>query len=156
MIRVVSGHVCAGKSTHVAANAKPGDVIVDMDRLALALSHESTPHHDYPDHVVDVAKAARWAAMDQAIRAHKAGGFDLWIVHAYPEDKDMATYRRIGATFVELQADAATLVERASRERPPRVRRLLADRLAAAPAAVPQNATVAGGVGSSRNLPFCP
>lgn len=134
MIHVITGHICAGKSTHVRNHARRGDVVVDMDRIALAFSHEDTQHHDYPRHIIDVARAARWAAMDEAIRQHKSGGFDVWIIHAYPEDKDWTTYRRIGAAVLEVQCDADELVARASRERPERMRRELARRL-------PQNAT---------------
>ena len=66
MIHVVTGHVCSGKSTYVRNHAKPGDIVIDMDRIALALSVEGTPHHDYPRHVVDVVRAARLEAMDAA------------------------------------------------------------------------------------------
>lgn len=130
MITVVVGHVCSGKSTYVMANARRGDVIVDMDRMALALTTDDTPHHDYGQHVAEIAKAARWAAIDEAIRRHRAGGFDLWVIHAYPDKKDMAIYRRCGARIHEIEADAATLRLRASVERPARVRRLLEERLA--------------------------
>lgn len=142
VIHVVTGHVCSGKSTFVRERAKAGDVIIDMDRIALALTTEGTHHHDYPQHVAEIAKAARWAAIDQAARLHRAGSFDLWIIHAYPEDKDWTTYRRMGATTYVMEADHDTLRRRAEAERPARVRRLLEERLT--------------GVGSTGNLPFCP
>lgn len=138
MITVVIGHVCSGKTTYVLANARRGDVIIDMDRLAHAMTTDDTPDHDYPQHVADIAKAARWSAIDEAIRRHRAGGFDLWVIHAYPDEKDLAVYRRCGATIHEVEADATTLRLRASIERPARVRRLLEERL--------------GGVGVGRNL----
>lgn len=129
VITVVTGHICAGKSTYVAAKAAAGDVIIDMDRLALALTTEGTPHHDYPPHVADIAKAARWAAIDEAIRRHRPGGFDVWLIHAYPDNKDLAIYRRCGATIHHMEADERTLRLRASVERPPRVRQLLEEKL---------------------------
>ncbi len=129
MITVVIGHVCSGKTTYVLANARRGDVIIDMDRLAHAMTTDDTPDHDYPQHVADIAKAARWAAIDEAVRRHRAGGFDLWVIHAYPDEKDLAIYRRCGAAIHEVEADATTLRLRASMGRPARVRRLLEERL---------------------------
>lgn len=130
MIYVITGHVCSGKSTHVRNHAKPGDIVIDMDRIALALSVEGTPHHQYPQHVIDVARAARLEAMDAAVRQHRAGCFDLWIVHAYPEPRDMATYARVGAEVRAMRVDVATLRQRAARERPEAARAYLEERLA--------------------------
>jgi hypothetical protein len=118
MIRVITGHICSGKSWHVSRHARPDDVIIDMDVIALALAADGTTHHAYPRHVGDIARVARWSAMDEAIRRHRDGGFDVWIIHAYPEDKDWTTYRRIGATITAIDCDANTLVERAEAERP--------------------------------------
>ena len=129
MIHVVTGHVCSGKSTFVREQAKPGDVIIDMDRIALALTTEDTNHHDYPQHVAEIAKAARWSAIDHAAKLHRGGGFDLWIIHAYPEDRDMTTYRRLGAAMYAITCDTQTLRRRAAAERPGRVRQLLEERL---------------------------
>jgi hypothetical protein len=153
MIHVVIGHICSGKSWFVRENAGPEDVVVDMDRLALALSAEGTPHHEYPDHVVDVARFARWAAIDEAVRRHARGRFDVWIIHAYPSDVELARYRRLGAAVREMRVDHATLVERAARERPERMRRLLGHRLAAEPCQIGGSPT---GVGSTDSLPICP
>ena len=130
MIHVVTGHVCSGKSTFVREHAQPGDVVIDLDRIALALTTEGTPDHDYPHHVAQVAIAARYAAIDEAIRRSRAeGGFDVWLIHAYPDDRDWATYRRVGAAVYAMEADACTLRQRAADARPERVRRLLEERL---------------------------
>ena len=130
MINVVTGHICSGKSTFVRERARHGDVIIDLDVIAHALSAEATPDHDYPQHIAYVAMAARYAAMDEAIRRSRAdGGFDVWIIQAYPEDRDRATYRRIGAATYHIEADPRTLRERAAAGRPARVRRILEQRL---------------------------
>lgn len=131
MIHVVTGHVCSGKSTFVREHARRGDVVIDLDVIAAALTTEDTPDHDYPQHVAQVAIVARAAAIDEAIRRSRAsGGFDVWLIHAYPEDRDWATYRRLGAATYEMEADAQTLRDRAAQARPERVRRLLEDKLA--------------------------
>lgn len=120
MIRVIAGHICSGKSWHVRENAKPGDVVIDLDRLALAMSVEGTNHHDYPQHIIEVARAARWYAMDKAAALHKFGAFDVWIIHAYPTPNDLAIYRRAGATIKYIETDNKTLLDRAKNQRPPR------------------------------------
>lgn len=130
MIHIVTGHICSGKTTFVRERSRPGDVIIDLDVIAHAMTTEDTPDHDYPQHVAYVAMAARHAAMDEAIRRSRAdGGFDLWIIQAYPEDRDWATYRRIGAATYHIEADQRTLRERAAAGRPARVRRILEQRL---------------------------
>lgn len=122
MIRVITGHICAGKSTYVREHATPADVVIDLDRIALAFAAEGTPHHDYPPHVQEIARAARWFAIDEAARRHRGGGFDIWIIHAYPEGRDLAVYARLGASVQEITAPAATLRARAQAERPQRIR----------------------------------
>lgn len=134
MIHVVVGHICSGKSWFVRENAGPADVVVDMDRIALALSAEGTEHHDYQDHVVDIARVVRWFAIDEAVRLHRRGRFDVWIIHAYPEDSDLAKYRRIGAAIKEMSVDEQTLRRRALNERPERAQRTLDHMLASRPA----------------------
>lgn len=130
MIHVVTGHVCSGKSTFVRDHAQPGDVVIDLDRIALALTTEGTQDHDYPHHVAQIAIAARYAAIDEAVRRSRAdGSFDVWLIHAYPEDRDWATYRRLGAAVYTMEADPETLRQRAAAGRPDRVRRLLEERL---------------------------
>lgn len=131
LIHVVTGHICSGKSTYVREHAGPDDLVVDMDRLALAMSHEATQHHEYPAHIMDVARVVRWFAIDEAVRLHRRGSWDVWIIHAYPSDDDLARYRRLGAAIAEIRADAGTLRARAAAERPARAQNTL-DRMLAA------------------------
>lgn len=147
MIHVVIGHICSGKSTWVREHAGQDDVVVDMDRLALALSAEGTEHHAYPDHVADIARVVRWFAIDEAVRVHRRGRWNLWIIHAYPDDADMARYRRLGAAIKEMQVDERTLRARALTERPARAQRTLDHMLASKPATTA--AAEGGGVSPS-------
>ena len=109
MIHIVTGHICSGKTTFVREHARRGDVIIDLDLLA---------------------HAARWHAIDASVRLHSPGAFDVWIVHAYPEPRDYVTYRRMAATWHEIEAEPGTLRDRAARERPGRFLRVLEARLA--------------------------
>lgn len=130
MIHIVTGHICSGKTTFVRENAKRGDVIIDMDLLAHAMTTSDIADHDYPAYVGEIARAARWTAIDSAVRLHSSGSFDVWIVHAYPEPRDYVTYRRMSATWHDIKAEPDTLRDRAARERPGRFRRVLEARLA--------------------------
>ena len=130
MIHIVTGHICSGKTTFVREHARRGDVIIDMDLLAHAMTTDDIADHDYPDHVGEIARAARWHAIDAAVRLHSSGTFDVWIVHAYPEARDYVTYRRMAATWHEIEAEHGTLRDRATRERPERFRRVLEARMA--------------------------
>lgn len=149
MIHVVTGHICSGKSTYVRQHAEPGDVVIDLDRIALAISHEDTPHHEYPFHITDIARVVRWFAIDEAIRLHRRASWSVWIIHAYPSEDDMARYRRMGAAVAEITADEQTLRQRALSQRPARAQQTL-DRMIRARTAAQT------GVGSDGRLPFCP
>ena len=130
MIHVITGHICAGKSTHVRQHAKAGDVIVDMDRLALAICPEDTTHHEYPQHIREIARRARRAIVDDAIRRHRQGSFDVWIIHTYPTTQEVTYYLTMRAGVKEVRCDTATLIERAKSERPREMQNVLASRLA--------------------------
>lgn len=133
MIHAVFGHICSGKSTFVREHAGPDDVVIDMDRIALALSSDGTEHHQYKQAIRDIARIVRWFAIDEAIRMHRAKRIrDVWIVHAYPSESDVARYRRLGAAIKQMEADAATLRARAKAERPPQMQEELERRLSGA------------------------
>ena len=131
MVRVVMGHICAGKTAWVAAHAKRSDIVIDHDRIALAMSPEGTASHCYTDSAGAVAGAIRWAAIDSAVRVAKTVGVDVWIVHAYPTQADLTMYLRLGAVTRHVVADHATLRSRAAVERPKRMQKSLDERLAA-------------------------
>ena len=130
MIHVVVGHICSGKSTWVREQAGPDDVVIDFDRNALALATDGTKHHEYTQAIRDIVRVVRWFAIDEAVRAHRFGNPpNVWIIHAYPSDKDLARYRRLGAAIKETTAEPDTLVERAANERPPSMQAELERRL---------------------------
>lgn len=120
MIRLISGHICSGKTTYVRERARPGDVVIDLDRIADALDHEDARPYEHGEHTIEIARAARWRAIEAAVFEHdrRPGLFDLWIIHAYPSERDLAVYRRAGATHVELDVDRETLLARAGAHRP--------------------------------------
>lgn len=54
-LTIVTGPPCGGKSTHIATHATPGDIVIDLDRIALALTTDDTTHHDYGTHIRYIA-----------------------------------------------------------------------------------------------------
>lgn len=116
MLYVITGPPCAGKSTWIRQRAKPGDVVVDLDRIALAITSEDTPHHEYPKHIRTIAVAIRRQLVQMAMRASRMT--DAYIINSKPTSRARADYYRAGATFIHLDAPLETLVERAKAERP--------------------------------------
>lgn len=121
MLTVVMGAPCSGKSTYVREHAKPGDIVIDFDKLAQALG-SPTPH-DHPDHIRMVAVKMRRAAIEEALRQHLQG-YTVWIVDINPGPR-MVAYRRVGAQIVTMTATPEELHERADRERPERWHQLI-------------------------------
>jgi len=97
MITVVSGPPCGGKSTFVRNTSKPGDIVVDMDRIALALTTDGVGHHDYSPEVRQVARAARRAAVQEAMRVGQLSRVDVWIIHTDPSPEWKRRYRIVNA-----------------------------------------------------------
>jgi hypothetical protein len=107
MITVVSGAPCAGKSTYVALNAATGDLVVDLDRIADALTAKGLAR--------DAAHGARAAAIDVALAGGKDA--DAWIIHTRPEPKHLDTYVGAGARLITLDPGYEVCLERAKTER---------------------------------------
>lgn len=79
---LVYGPPGCGKSTHVDAKRGPGDVVVDIDRLAQALGSPDT--HDHPDTIRIAATAARRGIVDKLERGELAPG-TVWLISADPQ-----------------------------------------------------------------------
>lgn len=108
MIHIVTGPPCSGKSTHVKANAAPGDVIVDYDVLAVALG--STTPHASRGAVRTVTSAARKAAVERVLLGVDS---DSWIIHSWPSTEQLDRYKAAGAELLELDPGIDVAIERA-------------------------------------------
>lgn len=116
---VITGPPCAGKSTWVKDHAQPGDIVVDLDRIALAITAEGVEHHQYPGHIRGAAIQVRRAAVQVALAYCRVG--DSYVIHAKPTERTWRLYRRHRAQVIELSAPYEVLVERCRAERPPHV-----------------------------------
>jgi hypothetical protein len=117
MITIVTGPPCGGKTTYVRENAKKGDVVIDMDRLALALTTEGIDDYTYSESVRSIAIVARKAAVRQAIILSQGQREQTWIIHTDPSTSDRYTYKMAGARFVECSPGLKVCLERA-KQRP--------------------------------------
>lgn len=113
-VTVVTGPPAAGKTTHVRQHAQPGDVIIDYDLIANALSGQDADNHEHPTHIQAVTKAARQAALDAAIKTSAR----TWLIHATPSAKQQANYSARGAEIITIDPGEEVVMRRIKAQRP--------------------------------------
>lgn len=145
MLFVVLGPPAAGKSTWVNERAAPGDIVIDYDRLALALTSPSADPHGHKRPLAAVAWRAREAAISEALRYVKT--HDVYLIHSVPKPQAMERYRKAGAEFVICDPGREVVEARCRRERPENymdgVRKWYASGLKPRPARAPQSEAAA-------------
>lgn len=110
---LVTGPPAAGKTTWVSEHAKPGDITIDYDQLAAALTPSGG---EPPQHVRAVTKAARQAAIDTAIPL--ASTIDVYVIHGMPSTTTVERYKRHGAQVVVVDPGPDVVLPRCKAERP--------------------------------------
>lgn len=113
---VVIGPPASGKSTWVNDRATPGDIVIDYDRLASALTALSAEAHGHKRPLATVAFRAREAAISEALR-HVAT-HDVFIIHSVPKPAAMERYRKYGAEVVTVDPGREVVEARCAAERP--------------------------------------
>jgi predicted kinase len=117
-VTVITGPPCSGKTTYVTTHAKRGDIIVDLDAIAHALTTADTPSHQYADHVRRLAIKARWSVLKDA--AHLGvNRCNVWIIDGSPNADNMTIYRQCRARMVDLTASTVELLRRAEADQRP-------------------------------------
>ena len=113
MIQIVTGPPCGGKSTYINERAKPGDIIIDMDVLALALTTPGTEPFTYSEKVRQVAFKARSAAIGEALIVAQGERYqNVYIIHTDPSPDQRAYYRAMGGRIVECDPGKDVCLER--------------------------------------------
>jgi hypothetical protein len=118
-LTVVVGPPASGKSTWVLERAKVGDVVIDFDRLAVALTAAGGDPHDHAPTVTAVARAARTAAIEAALK--QTGKTDVYLIHSSPGAQRMAQYQALGARVVTIDPGRDVVRQRCKAERPQRM-----------------------------------
>lgn len=112
MLTVITGPPCSGKSTYIQTRARYGDIIIDMDRIALALTTDGTKHHHYTARIRWTAQAARRAAIQQALTMLPEA--NIWLIHTDPTPQERAKYRALNASTIDLDPGIETVLARAA------------------------------------------
>jgi DNA mismatch repair ATPase MutS len=117
VLYVITGPPAAGKSTWIEAHAKQGDVVIDLDRIALALTARAAPSWNHGEVLTKVAHRARYAAIDEACQ--HLDDTDVYLIHSMPNPKAMAKYKRLAARIVVVDPGRSIVTERVAAMRQP-------------------------------------
>jgi dephospho-CoA kinase len=113
VITIVTGPPCGGKSTIINESCKSGDIIIDMDRIALALTTPDVKPFEYDATVRRVAMMARKGAVAEALKVAQGERYlGVWIIHTDPSQDERRMYRALGATIVEANPGKAECLRR--------------------------------------------
>ncbi|MGW7435700.1 AAA family ATPase [Streptomyces sp. NPDC054849] len=110
MLYVVTGPPAAGKSSWITAHAGPGDIVIDLDRIALALAGPDARPWDHDETLLRVAHRARFAAIDEAV-THR-DKVDVYLIHTLPSEKATARYKRLDARIVVVDPGKEIVMQR--------------------------------------------
>lgn len=120
---VVQGPPAGGKSTWVQDRAREQDVVIDYDLLAVALSGPGGDGHTHGQAVKTVTKAARNAAIAEAVKV--ARQVDVYLIHSNPGAQRLAWYRAEGAQVITIDPGRVEVTARVRRDRPKLMLRVL-------------------------------
>ncbi|WP_069885268.1 AAA family ATPase [Streptomyces luteocolor] len=110
MLYVITGPPAAGKSSWIEAHAKARDVVIDLDRITVALTGPGAPHWNHEPLQQRVAQRARYAAIDEATQ--HLDRLDVYLIHTMPNGKAMAKYKRLNARIVVVDPGRDIVMQR--------------------------------------------
>lgn len=115
-VYIVYGAPCSGKSSFVNENARPDDLIVDMDRIWSAICPAGW--ETKPARIKAVAFAVR-DTLIESVRTRAGQWRTAYIVGGYPvrTDRDRLA-ALLGAETVYIEASREDCLDRAAKERP--------------------------------------
>jgi hypothetical protein len=112
-VTLVAGPPCAGKTTHVAAHAKPGDIIVDWNDLAIQAG--SPVRYDHPPQY-RAAATKRRTQLEQHVADMHDG--TAWVIRTLPRPAERAAAAyRLNATITIIDPGVQTCLDRARADR---------------------------------------
>ena len=117
MLYVVTGPPAAGKSSWIQAHATARDIVIDLDRITVALTGPGAPHWNHDPLHQKVAQRARYAAIDEACR--HLDQLDVYLIHTLPDRKALARYKRLDAKVIAVDPGEAIVMQRIEAMRSP-------------------------------------
>jgi dephospho-CoA kinase len=110
MLYVITGPPAAGKTTWVQQHARPRDIVIDYDAIAQALAGPGAPTHAHRHTLHLIARAARRAALNEALR-HLARA-DVYLIHTQPSTQTLARYRNHNARVITIDPGRDVVLQR--------------------------------------------
>lgn len=117
MLYVVTGPPAAGKSSWIQAHATARDIVIDLDRITVALTGPGAPQWNHDPIAQRVAQRARYAAIDEACQ--HLDKVDVYLIHTLPNAKWLARYKRLDARIVAVDPGEAIVMQRIEAMRSP-------------------------------------
>ena len=100
-ITVVAGPPSSGKTTYVAEHKRAGDLVIDMDALAVALGSDVTHGHD--PRVLPFILAARDGVLDRMGRPNDVGR--VWVIRCAPTNRERREWAQATVVVLETPVD---------------------------------------------------
>ncbi|MEV0779186.1 AAA family ATPase [Streptomyces sp. NPDC050428] len=120
MLFVVTGPPAAGKSSWIKSHAKPQDIVIDLDLMALAMAGPGADHHAHSDTLLKVVHRARFAALTEAYQ--HLDTTDVYVIHTQPGAKARAKYKRLNARVIVVDPGQDIVMQRVEAMRQPGMR----------------------------------
>lgn len=117
MLYVVTGPPASGKSSWIQAHAKPSDIVIDLDLMALAMAGPGADHHAHGDVLMKVVHRARFAALNEAYQ--HLDTTDVYVIHTQPSAKALAKYKRLQARIIVVDPGQSIVMQRIETMRQP-------------------------------------
>lgn len=122
MLYVVTGPPAAGKSSWIQAHATARDIVIDLDRITVALTGPGAPNWNHNPLHQRVAQRARYAAIDEACQ--HLDKLDVYLIHTMPNPKAMAKYKRLDAKVIAVDPGRDIVMARIEAMRSPEMTRV--------------------------------
>jgi hypothetical protein len=100
-LTVVAGPPASGKTTYVREHKQPGDLVIDMDALAVALGSDVSHGHD--ERILPFVFAARDGALERMGRPNDIGR--VWIIRGAPSNRERREWWQATVVVLETPAD---------------------------------------------------
>lgn len=122
MLYVITGPPASGKSSWIQSHATARDIVIDLDRITVALTGPGAPNWNHDPLHQRVAQRARYAAIDEACQL--LDKLDVYLIHTMPSPKAMAKYKRLKARIIVVDPGQDVVTDRIAAMRSPEMERV--------------------------------